>query len=167
MQQAVLHHFPDSEATYRFTHRDRDVFFTRKSIDEFKVAVARAHHLWTASFIRTERIHYIEFSSLSITDTELEWLKKTCPYFKPQYLDYLSKYKFKPEQIHIEFVPVSDDGYYGHVDIEATGLWVETIMWEVPLMACLSEIYFCSVSTDWTLEGQDGRRIFLLHRSLS
>lgn len=39
MQQAVLHHFPDAQATYRFTHRDKDVFFTRQSIDEFKAAI--------------------------------------------------------------------------------------------------------------------------------
>jgi len=36
MQQAVLHHFPEAQATYRFTHRDKDVFFTQKCIEEFK-----------------------------------------------------------------------------------------------------------------------------------
>jgi nicotinate phosphoribosyltransferase len=43
MQQAVLHHFPEAQATYRFTHRDTDVFFTRKCIEEFKVAVSRTY----------------------------------------------------------------------------------------------------------------------------
>jgi len=95
-----------------------------------------------------------EFSALSITETELRWLKQTCPYFQTCYLDYLSRYKFKPEQIHISFVPVSDDGELGHVEIEVIGPWVETILWEVPLMACLSEIYFHSVMTDWSDEGQ-------------
>jgi nicotinate phosphoribosyltransferase len=41
MQQAVLHHFPEAQATYRFTHRDKDVFFTQKCIEEFKTAVSR------------------------------------------------------------------------------------------------------------------------------
>jgi nicotinate phosphoribosyltransferase len=41
MQQAVMHHFPDAQATYRFTHRDTDVLFTRESIEEFKAAVSR------------------------------------------------------------------------------------------------------------------------------
>ena len=36
------------------------------------------------------------------------------------------------------------------------GLWVETILWEVPLMACLSELYFAVVNTDWDYEGQPG-----------
>lgn len=42
MQQAVLFHFPDAQAIYRFTHRDKDVYFTRKCIEEFKMAVSRA-----------------------------------------------------------------------------------------------------------------------------
>ena len=41
MQQAVLHHFPSGVASYRFTHRDKDVFFTRESVEEFKIAVSR------------------------------------------------------------------------------------------------------------------------------
>jgi hypothetical protein len=41
MQQAVLHHFPYAQATYRFTHRDKDVFFTRKCVEEFKRVVSR------------------------------------------------------------------------------------------------------------------------------
>jgi nicotinate phosphoribosyltransferase len=50
MQQAVMHHFPDAQATYRFAHRDTDVFFTRESIEEFKIAVSRTfliiyHHI--------------------------------------------------------------------------------------------------------------------------
>jgi len=131
MQQAVLYHFPDAQAIYRFTHRDKDVYFTRQSIEEFKMAVS-------------------QFSTLSITEAELQWLRHTCPYFRPRYLEYLSRYRFKPEQVHVSFVPVSHDGEQGHVEIEATGPWVETIMWEVPLMACLSEIYFRSVMTDWS-----------------
>lgn len=43
MQQAVLHHFPDATASYRFTHRDKDVFFTRESVEEFKVTVSREY----------------------------------------------------------------------------------------------------------------------------
>jgi nicotinate phosphoribosyltransferase len=103
--------------------------------------------------------YFPEFSALRVTDAELRWLKRTCPYFKPHFLEYLSKYRFKPEQVRINFIPVSEDGEFGHVDIEAVGPWIETIMWEVPLMACLSEIYFRLVTTDWIDEGQAGMHI--------
>jgi len=135
MQQAVLHHFPCSQATYRFIHRDKNIFFTRQCIENLKSIVSH-------------------FSDLTLTDSELEWLRQTCPFFSPKYLEYLTSFRFKPEQVHIRFVPVSDDGEHGNVEIEVTGPWVETIFWEVPLMACLSETYFRLVDTDWSYDGQ-------------
>ncbi|KAH0833146.1 Quinolinate phosphoribosyl transferase [Lanmaoa asiatica] len=60
---------------------------------------------------------------------------------------------FDPAQISLRFVPVSDDGE-GRVEIEASGLWKESILWEVPVMACLSELYFRVGATDWSYDGQ-------------
>lgn len=89
---------------------------------------------------------------MALTDDELEWLRSTCPYFTSEYLTYLENYRFKPDQVKISFIPVTEDGEQGNIEIEARGLWCETIMWEVPLMACLSEIYFQEVSLDWDHE---------------
>jgi nicotinic acid phosphoribosyltransferase len=44
----------------------------------------------------------------------------------------------------------------GSVEIEVRGLWLETILWEVPLMACISEIYFLYANQDWDCTGQEG-----------
>ncbi len=43
MQQAVLHHFPNVQSTYRFTHRDANVYFTRSCYEQFVVAISRAY----------------------------------------------------------------------------------------------------------------------------
>lgn len=93
---------------------------------------------------------------VSLTTPERDWLQKTCPYFQADYLEYLASYRFKPQQVDATFIPVSDDGQHGHIDIVMSGPWIETILWEVPLMACLSEIYFASVVTDWNYEKQFG-----------
>ncbi|KZT63456.1 nicotinate phosphoribosyltransferase [Daedalea quercina L-15889] len=138
MQQAVLHHFPDVHATYRFTHRDKDVPFTRECIDAFREAVSR-------------------LGALRVKDEEYDWLKATCPYFNDAYLQYLKQYRFKPEQVSIRFVPFEGNAELGRPEIEATGPWLETILWEVPLMACLSELYFRFVDTDWNYDGQEGQ----------
>ena len=45
--------------------------------------------------------------------------------------------------------------------MSATGPWVETILWEVPLMACLSEMYFLTTDTDWNYDGQEGFAFFV------
>ncbi|KAH8994801.1 nicotinate phosphoribosyltransferase [Lactarius akahatsu] len=135
MQQAVLHHFPSVQVTYRFTHRDANVYFTRSCYEQFVVAIS-------------------QFTALSLTSDERVWLQNTCPYFKPAYIDYLSSYRFQPSQVQVAFVPREPDSDEGRIEIEASGLWAETIFWEVPLMATLSEIYFMTADKDWTNDGQ-------------
>ncbi|CCM04706.1 uncharacterized protein FIBRA_06892 [Fibroporia radiculosa] len=136
MQQAVMCHFLDVQATYRFTHRAKDVYFSHECIEAFKESISH-------------------FSELSLTESEREWMEKNCPYFKSDYLQYLSTYRFKPDQVRVRFLPVSQDGNWGHVEVEIAGPWIEAILWEVPLMACLSELYFQLVDTDWSYDGQE------------
>ncbi|KAI0723665.1 nicotinate phosphoribosyltransferase [Fomitopsis betulina] len=136
MQQAVLHHFPDVQAVYRFTHRDKDVPFPRLAVDAFRDAVAK-------------------FGSLRLSDPERDWLKIACPYFHHTYLDYLKQFRFNPDQVSVRFIPSEHNRDLGDLEIEAAGLWLETILWEVPLMACLSQIYFMLVDTDWNYAGQE------------
>jgi nicotinate phosphoribosyltransferase len=99
-----------------------------------------------------------DFAMISLTDSELQWLKEACPYLTPEYLTYLSSYRYKPEQVKIKYIPVTSDNLTGRVEIEIIGPWVETILWEVPIMACLSESYFQSVVVDWNYDHQDGTR---------
>ena len=101
-----------------------------------------------------------------MTETELQWLKRTCPYLTPTYLAYLSSYRYKPEQAKIKYIPVTSDKLRGHVEIEVSGPWAETILWEVPLMACLSESYFQVVVEDWDYNDQDST-YFLLSNALA
>ncbi|KAL4066783.1 Quinolinate phosphoribosyl transferase [Scleroderma yunnanense] len=136
MQQAVRQHFPDAEGVYRFIHRDKDVFFSRACVEAFERSL-------------------IGFKDVSLTSGEKAWLATKCPYLKSDYLDYLERYRFKPDQVSIKFMPVSDDGQYGNIEIEAKGLWMDTILWEVPMMACLSELYFRIDRKDWTYHRQE------------
>ncbi|KAJ3558789.1 hypothetical protein NP233_g11431 [Leucocoprinus birnbaumii] len=136
MQQAVLQHFPDVQATYRFTNRSKNTEFSRKCIETFRASVAL-------------------FTNLALTPSEREWLETKCTWFSQDYIDYLSSFRFNPEQVSITFVPNSDDSQTGQVEITASGPWAETILWEVPLMATLSETYFQVDSTDWSYDGQE------------
>ncbi|THH12093.1 hypothetical protein EW145_g221 [Phellinidium pouzarii] len=137
MQQAVLRHFPNAQATYRFTHRDKNVYFTKECYNRYLTALS----------------HFADFAG--VTPDELAWLRQTCPYFDETYLEYISNFRFKPEQVNVEFVTKDGDPELGRLEISASGPWVETILWEVPLMACLSEIYFHTADCDWNYEGQE------------
>lgn len=103
-------------------------------------------------------LSYLGFSERKLIPEERAWLEKKCPYFKKTYLDYLAKFQFRPsEQVTITFIPNSETNQeYGQIEIEVHGLWKETILYEVPLMAALSEAYFHTVDTDWSLDGQEG-----------
>lgn len=99
------------------------------------------------------------FTNLALTPSECQWLESKCPWFSKSYLDYLSSFRFKPDQVSITFIPTSTGTPTGQVEIEATGPWAETILWEVPLMATLSETYFQIDNTDWNYDGQSGIHI--------
>lgn len=136
MQQAVSRAFPDVNAVYVFTNRNNSALFSRQCAERFRTAVSH-------------------FAFLALTNEERQWLAATCPFLEPAYLDYLADYRFKPEQVDIVFEPEGADPMWGQIRITITGPWIETIMWEVPLMACLSETYFQTVDKDWDYEGQD------------
>ncbi|KAK7454533.1 nicotinate phosphoribosyltransferase [Stygiomarasmius scandens] len=140
MQQAVLQHFPDVDASYQFTNRSKSSMpFTRECFQFFKESIN-------------------DFSRLHLTPDERKWLSEACPFFTQEYLDYLQDYRFNPDQVHVKFIPLNSDDYeptaQGHIEITARGPWKETILWEVPLMACLSEAYFSTVDVDWSYDGQ-------------
>jgi nicotinate phosphoribosyltransferase len=106
-----------------------------------------------------------------LTSEERDSLSSTCPYFPASYLDFLASIHLKPEeQVRLRFIPKEEDselGEMGTIDCEIEGLWRETILYEVPLLAIskllvlseantadesVSEAYFKFVDTDWKLD---------------
>ncbi|KAH7102763.1 nicotinate phosphoribosyltransferase [Auriculariales sp. MPI-PUGE-AT-0066] len=138
MQQAVLKYFPDAIVSYRYTNRTSKTLFSRDCYDLFQKAIAT-------------------FPGVTLTPDEKTWLAATCPFFSQDYLDYLENFRYDASQVTVKFVPSSDDANWGSVDIEAVGPWRDSIMWEVPLLAVLSQAYFQTVDTDWSYEGQVAR----------
>ncbi|KAF8877268.1 Quinolinate phosphoribosyl transferase [Infundibulicybe gibba] len=146
IQQAVLSEFPDIPATHRFNNCDKTVLFSRHCAEQFTAAIS-------------------QFSNLSLTNDEQQWLSKTCPFLTPTYLAYLAKYRYKPEQVRATFEPTLQDGTLGQLSIVISGPWVETTLWEVPVMACLNETYFKTAQTDWNNDNQE-ELVFLKARTL-
>lgn len=140
MQQAVLRHYPTTRVAYKFTNRSASTMkFTRPAVDLI-------------------RKHIDDLVHLRLQPHERAWLQKTCPYLRDDYLDYLAKFRFDPTtQVRVEFVPSNDqDGRdeRGDLSVRVEGVWADVIFYEVPLMAIVSEVYFSTVDTDWSLEGQ-------------
>ncbi|GAA5857100.1 hypothetical protein JCM9279_001782 [Rhodotorula babjevae] len=138
-QYAILELYPTVDVKYRFTNRG-GTRFTR----DMHAAVLKA-------------IQHLE--TLALTPAERAFLERRCPYFPPSYLDYLSSFRFRPStQVRLTFVPLDDDpdsvSELGAFELEVEGTWLETILYEVPLMSILSEAYFTHVDKQWDYVGQ-------------
>lgn len=107
-------------------------------------------------------------ANLALTPAEADWLRARCPFFKEDYLTYLANFRFNPaKQVSIDFVADDDSSaqagteasssQFGRFEISIKGNWAETILWEVPLMAIISEAYFTVVDTKWDYVGQFGQ----------
>jgi nicotinate phosphoribosyltransferase len=100
-----------------------------------------------------------ELGNIALSNDELRFLQNTCTYLNKEYLDFLKEFRLNPrEQIVASFVPDKDTGSdddIGEVNLEIKGLWVETILYEIPLLALTSEAYFRFMDTDWTYDGQE------------
>jgi len=77
------------------------------------------------------------------------------------YLDFLKEFRLNPrDQIEASFAPEKDTGSdddIGEFCLTVKGLWVETILYEIPLLALTSEAYFRFMDTDWTYDGQEDK----------
>ncbi|MBU9808537.1 nicotinate phosphoribosyltransferase [Rahnella sp. SL6] len=71
-------------------------------------------------------------SQLALTDDEFTYLSGL-PFFTQDYLNWLKIFRYNPEH-----VMVSDRN--GHLHVRIEGPWREVIMWEVPLLAVISEV---------------------------
>lgn len=62
----------------------------------------------------------------------------------------------KPEeQVKLSFTPSQEDPECGDLHIAIKGLWIETIVYEIPLLALTSEAYFKFCDKDWNHDGQE------------
>lgn len=86
---------------------------------------------------------------LKLTEEEHKYLSGLA-FLDQDYVDYLAKFEYKPD----EQVKTSFDEATGDFELEVSGKWHETILYEVPLLALISESYFRFTDRDWSYDGQ-------------
>src|SRR4051812_39971002 len=115
MQHAVIKLFPKARARYAF--------------------INRGNHTFPQGFAQALQKAVNDMSDLKLSGDEKKFLAANCPYLDPTYLDFLQGYCYDPSE-----VTISQQGEQLAVTIE--GLWYRTILWEVPLMSLISELYY-------------------------
>lgn len=115
MQNAVVKLFPGKIVQYEFINRGKH-HFPEGFDDALKNAVE-------------------QMAQLKLSREEKKYLIQTCPYLDLAYLDFLEGYHYDPSEVHI--VQTGND-----LSVTVEGLWYRTILWEVPLLALISELHY-------------------------
>jgi len=111
MQQAVFHRYADVQVVAEFRCRGDDLLGIYA--DRIREQVNAMQHL-------------------RLQEDEFQWLSGL-PFFKADYLTWLRDFRYDPQQVDI----TSENG---KLNIRLSGPWREVIMWEVPLLAVISEL---------------------------
>lgn len=115
MQQGVMKLFPKAKARYAF--------------------INRGQHQFPDGFAEALETSVKSMEKLFLTSSEKEWFGKTCPFLDPVYLDFLQGYRYSSSEVKIK-----QEGHELTVTVE--GYWYRTILWEVPLLSLISELYY-------------------------
>src|SRR5437763_11567944 len=130
MMQVALHHFPGAQVEYRFKCRNPDVPL--------------------APYIEEIQDEIRHLCSLRFTRRELDYLRRW-RFFKSDFIDLLGLF-----QLDERFIKVSRIAGTEEIDITIRGPWLHTIMFEIPVLAIVSELYFRRTQPKPDME--EGRR---------
>lgn len=113
-QYYIMQQYPRAEVEYTFIDRNKTVY--PKGFDK----------------LLQQQVDYMR--NIVITDEEIEFMTTRCAWLPLWYFTFLRGYRFNPNEVEI-----SQDEE-GHLGIRIVGKWFSTIMWEMPLLSCISEI---------------------------
>ena len=116
MMQVVLHHFPGAQVEYRFRCRTEGADLV-PDLDAIRAEIGA---LCTLRF-REEELAYL----------------RSFRFLKSDFVDFLGLFQFNAKYITIERGQKP-----GEIDIVIRGPWLHTILYEIPVLAIVSELYF-------------------------
>lgn len=112
---AIQKKFPNAEVIYKFINRGKTPF--------------------PQGFAEELRKEVDAMASLSLSLEGEEFLRRKCYFFEPVFIDLLKGYRFNPSEVTITQAGTN-------LEVTIQGLWYRTVLWEVPVMAIISELYF-------------------------
>lgn len=113
---AYFHLFPHAQGLFKFIDRDKQVY--------------------PPGFDILLRKEIEAMASLRLTKQEASFIRTSMPYIPPTYIDFLRGYNFDPSEVKIEL------NSQGQLAICATGPLYRVTLWETPILALVSELYY-------------------------
>lgn len=115
MMQCVFHHFKNTQVRYKF--------------------ISRRNHIGEklGSHQNDIQAQINQLCALTFKSDEIEYLQ-TLGFFQDDFLNYLKNF-----QLNTKDITITADNT--HFSLEINGSWLETILFEVPILAIISESY--------------------------
>ena len=111
MMQAVLHNYPNAEVEWEFRCRNKEDL---------------------TPYLAEIRYQIERLAEISITPDQLGFLERI-PFIKPDFIRFLSLFRFNMRYVHTS---IED----GQLCIRLRGPWLHVILFEIPLLAIVSEV---------------------------
>ena len=115
MMQAVLHQFPGAQVAYKFKCRTPGVKL--------------------APFVGEIRAEIKALCQLQFSEDELS-VVRAMRFIKSDFVDFLGLFKLNEKYITVTALP------NGEIDIHIHGPWLHTILFEIPVLSIVNEVYF-------------------------
>ena len=114
MMQVVLHQFPGAEVEYRFKCRNSAEL---------------------APYVNEIRQEIRGLCGLRFQDAELAYLK-AMRFIKADFIDFLGIFRLNEKYVSVSALPS------GEIEVSIKGPWLHTILFEIPVLAIINEVYF-------------------------
>jgi nicotinate phosphoribosyltransferase len=111
MMQAVLHNYPNAEVEWEFRCRNAEDL---------------------TPYLAEIRYQIERLAELEATADQLGFLERI-PFMKPDFIRFLGLFRFNPRHVH---TAIED----GQLCIRLRGPWLHVILYEIPLLAIISEV---------------------------
>ena len=132
MQKCVWSQYPNATVKYVFKCRNEGV------------------KLGFLCNLVTEQVQSL--SQVQLSKEEAAYLG-TLNFLTDEYVNFLKEYRFDPAEVCI------DTTLDGDLVVEIEGGWCRTILWEVPLLAIINQLYFQERSDFRSIQGEGIRRL--------
>jgi nicotinate phosphoribosyltransferase len=129
---------------YKFTTSYAYSKLFPRAYGEFEF-VDRSNDDYPEGFDELVRKELESMEMLYLTDDEEKFLKKKLPYLPPTYIDFLKGFRYKSSEVKVWM-----EGR--KLRVTATGLLYRITLWETPILATISELYFKETNQKPNLE---------------
>lgn len=144
----IIKHFTDNDL-YKFSVMLAIQKLYPKAVVRYRF-FNRGNTIFPEGFAEDLKKEIENMASLKMTKQEKKFIEKRCYFFDPVFIDFLEGYKYNPDE-----VTITQNG--GELNVVIEGYWYRTVLWEVPVMAIISELYFKKMKA--TPENVDSKAI--------